>query len=75
MAITDKIVPTLTLTTPKATSTQVKVSSNLVLMFDESVKTGAGNIVISDGKDIHKITITDKSQVKINNNSITLNHH
>ena len=73
MAITDKKAPTLSSSTPKASSTQVKVSSNLVLMFDESVKTGAGNIVISDGKDIHKITITDKSQVKINNNSITLN--
>ena len=73
MAITDKIVPTLTLTTPKATSTQVKVGSNLVLKFNESVKVGAGNIIISDGKDIHKIAIADKSQVTFAGNTIRLN--
>ena len=73
MAITDKIVPTLTLTTPKVTSTQVKVGSNLVLKFNESVKAGTGNIIISDGKDIHKIAIADKSQVTFAGNTIRLN--
>ncbi len=70
---TDKIAPTLSSAIPKANGSAVKVNQNVILKFNEAVKAGSGNIVISDGKDSHSISITDKSQIKISGNTLTLN--
>ena len=61
----DKTAPKLVSSTPKTGSVAIDLHQNVVLKFDETVKAGTGNIIISSGKDVHKIAITDKAQVKI----------
>ncbi|MEI6746774.1 MAG: Ig-like domain-containing protein, partial [Methylococcaceae bacterium] len=68
----DKISPKLIASTPKAGGSAINSHQDITLFFDESVKSGTGSIVISNGKDIHKIAITD-AQVKISNKTITIN--
>ncbi len=70
---TDKIAPALISAIPKANGSAVKVNQNVTLKFNEFIKAGSGDIVISDGKDIHRISITDKTQVKISGKTVTLN--
>jgi hypothetical protein len=52
------------------TSINVK-NSSLVLLLDEIVQAGSGNIILSNGADIRTISITD-SQVAINGNQIMI---
>jgi|GEM_PF-2196300 len=44
----------------------------ILLTFDEAIKAGFGQIIISNGTDIRKISITDRMQVSIEDNVITL---
>lgn len=37
----------------------------IVLVFDDAIAVGSGNITISDGTDIHIIDVTDDSQVHL----------
>lgn len=68
----DKTSPKLITSTPKAGGSAINPHQDITLVFDEPVKSGTGSIVISNGKDIHKIAITD-AQVKISNKTITIN--
>src|SRR5258708_10475506 len=47
----DTTPPTLAITSPADNSTNVAVGANLVLTFSESVKAGAGNVVIHNAAD------------------------
>ena len=69
----DKIAPILIKSTPKADSSAIQPNQNVILTFNESIKFGTGNIVISNGKDVHKIAITDNNQIAINGNIVTIN--
>jgi hypothetical protein len=67
--------PTQDLLPPKlvnitTTSNNIK-NGSFVLLFDEIVQARHGNIILSNGADIHTISITD-SQVVINGNQITV---
>jgi len=49
-------------------------NSNLVLIFNENMRAGSGDIVISDGAgDTRTISVTDTSQVSFFGNTVTLN--
>ncbi len=65
--------PFLVSSTPSANSTGLKINQNLVLTFNEIVKAGRGDIVISNGSDIRRIAISDKSQITFNNKTVTIN--
>jgi len=69
----DKIPPVLLSTKPADDSLNVAPSRNLVLTFNENVKAGSGNIEINNGVTTTKIAVTDKSQVLINKNVVTIN--
>jgi methionine-rich copper-binding protein CopC len=69
----DKIAPMLLSVKPSDDSFNVTPSRNLVLTFNENVKVGSGDIEISNGITTTKIAITDKSQVSINKNVVTIN--
>ena len=71
--IVDKTAPLLTQTTPNDNATSVLVNTDLKLVFNETIRAGAGDIVISNGKDIRTISIADKSQVTINGNTVNIN--
>ena len=55
----DTNAPTLSSSTPVDDATAVAVGSNIVLTFNETIKTVTGNIVISDGTDTRTIDVTD----------------
>ena len=55
--------PRLLFSYPEDDLTNVWVGSDIHLYFDESVKAGSGNVIISNGTDIHTIDIQDSSQV------------
>ncbi len=71
--IVDKTAPLLMQTTPNDNATSVLVNTDLKLVFNETIRAGAGDIVISNGKDIRTISIADKSQVTINGNTVNIN--
>ena len=71
--LSDTTSPTLMLSTPADDAVRVLVSSNIVLTFSEAVQAGTGNIVISAGKDIRTIAVTDSSQVTISGDTLTIN--
>jgi VCBS repeat-containing protein len=68
----DTLAPTLTSSTPADNATVVSVGSNIVLTFSEAVQAGIGNIVLSNGRDIRTISVTD-SQIAITGNTVTIN--
>jgi VCBS repeat-containing protein len=69
----DNTAPTLSSSTPSDNATAVAVSDNIVLTFSESVQAGTGNIVISNGTDIHTISVTDAMQVSLSGSAVTIN--
>ena len=69
---TDTIAPALISAIPKAKGSAVKVNQNVTLQFSESIKVGSGGIVISSGKDIRTIAMTDP-QVTISDKTLTIN--
>ncbi|WP_442497499.1 Ig-like domain-containing protein [Methylobacter sp. sgz302048] len=76
----DETAPTLQFTTPQDDALDVAVNSDITLTFDESIKAGSGNIVISDGLgDVRTIDVNDGSQVSFGfskngtTNTVTIN--
>ncbi|MEI8237133.1 MAG: Ig-like domain-containing protein, partial [Methylococcaceae bacterium] len=75
MASKDKVAPTLAVTTPKKGGNAVAVNQNLVLIFNENIQVGTGNIVISNGKgDEQTISmISSPSQYAIIGKTLVIN--
>ena len=69
----DNIKPLLDSTTPKNLTDSIPVNKSIVLMFSEAVKVGSGSITIKSGKDLRTILVSDKSQVSIDDKSVTIN--
>ena len=55
--------PRLRISVPSDDSIELWIGSNIYLSFDEMVIAGSGDIIISNGEDIHKIDIQDTSKV------------
>ena len=49
------------------------IDGDIQLYFDEAVKAGAGDIVISNGSDVRTVAIDDVSQVSFDNDIVTIN--
>lgn len=59
--------PGLTVFKPTTSNSNVGIGSNLYLTFDQAVKAGAGNLVLSNGAgDTRTIPVTDTPQVTFN---------
>ena len=71
--VTDKIAPVLVESSPINNAQNIAIDSDLTLIFNEAIKTGIGDIVISDGTKYNKIPLTDSKQVTVNNNILTIN--
>ncbi len=71
--LVDTAAPTLLSSRPSDEAAAVAVGSNVVLTFSENVQTGSGNITISDGSDTRAINVTDRSQVSVSGNRVTIN--
>ena len=68
--------PALQQTTPADNASDVAVSANLTLTFNEAVKAGLGNIEIrnaANGSLVQSISITDLSKVSFAGNQLTIN--
>lgn len=72
-AVPDEKAPTLSQFSPKDGTTAVTTDANIKLIFNESLRAGTGDIVISNGSDVRTIAITDASQVTITNNVLLIN--
>ena len=55
--------PKLEFSNPENGSSEFQVNDNIELRFDEAVKAGIGNIVISSDSDVRTIAINDTNQV------------
>jgi uncharacterized protein YjiK len=65
--------PGLTIFKPTTSANNVGIGSNLYLTFDQAVKAGAGNIVLSNGADdTRTIPVTDASQVTFSGNVVKI---
>jgi methionine-rich copper-binding protein CopC len=75
MATKDKTPPKLTSISPNKNSTGVAISQNLVLTFNKDIKTGNGNITISNGMGDTRIISVNSSlnEVSINANILKIN--
>jgi Ca2+-binding RTX toxin-like protein len=72
----DRTAPQLQKTSPADDATDVAVSANLTLTFNEAVKAGSGFIQIrkaTDGSLVQNIAITDASKVNFVGNQLTIN--
>ena len=67
----DKTAPTLTSTAPVNGATGI-IGNHFTLNFDEVVQAGEGDIIISNGTDTQKISITDTDQVHFNGGRISI---
>ncbi len=65
VAAADTQAPGLATRTPMHNATNVAISENLVLVFDEVVQAGSGNISITDGTTPQSISVTDASRVAV----------
>lgn len=72
---TDTVAPTLSSTAPSDNANAVLPNANLVLSFNEAIAAGVGNLRIftASGTQIATIAASDGSQVKISDNTLTLN--
>lgn len=69
----EAVAPTLSNTVPASSAIGV-TSSHIVFTFNEPVKAGTGNVVITgSGGDTRTIAITDSSQVSISGNTVDVN--
>ena len=75
MASKDKVAPSLVVTTPKKGGNAVAINQNLILIFNENIQVGTGNIVISNGKgDEQTISmISSPSQYTIIGKTLVIN--
>ncbi len=71
----DTQAPGLTTRTPMHNATNVAISENLVLVFDEAIQAGTGNISITDGTTPQSISVTDASRVSFSadKKTVTIN--
>jgi hypothetical protein len=74
----DVVPPTLAEITPPSPSdnaTGVAIDASITLTFNESIKAGKGNIVISNdtGTDLRYISVDDLSQVTLNGATLSIN--
>lgn len=70
----DTKAPILTGSQPGNNSSRVSVNSNLILTFDEPIRAGTGNIIISNGSgDTRSISVSDTRQVTISERILTIN--
>jgi len=70
----DTLAPTLLSSSPSDNATDIGISNNVTLTFDEAVIAGTGNIVISDsGSDSRTIAVADSSQVSFSGSTVTIN--
>ena len=67
----DTAAPLLVGSTPAAGATGV-AAGPIVLNFNETVVAGSGNLVLSNGTDVHTIAVGDATQVAIAGDSLTL---
>ncbi|KOR30192.1 hypothetical protein TI03_00120 [Achromatium sp. WMS1] len=60
---------------PANNATGIRSGDNLIVVFDEMVKAGTGNITIADvaASDIRTIDVTDIGQISFNGNIMTIN--
>lgn len=68
----DKVAPKLTASMPSDGKKPVDLNSDLMFKFNEDIKVGKGNIVITDGEDTRVIPIADK-QISITGKTLTIN--
>lgn len=71
----DTTAPSFTVLFPADNATNVNLTADLVVTFDETVQAGTGNITIkktSDNSDVEVIPVTD-SKVTITGNTVTIN--
>ncbi|MCX7076478.1 MAG: Ig-like domain-containing protein [Methylococcales bacterium] len=75
MASKDKVAPSLVVTTPKKGGNAVAINQNLILIFNENIQVGTGNIVISNSKgDEQTISmISSPSQYTIIGKTLVIN--
>ena len=65
--------PILSWSDPGDDATDFQVDSDIRLNFNEAVKAGSGNIVISNGSDTRTIAVTDTSQVTFYGYQVIIN--
>lgn len=71
---TDSTAPQIVALTPADDSGNVARHANLVIVFNESVRTGSGNLNIRDALgQLRTIAVTDASQVTIDGSTVTIN--
>ncbi len=70
----DTTAPTLSSSTPADNATDVGLTSDIVLNFDENIALGSGNIVISDGSQIITIDVASHGgQLSVSGTQLTIN--
>lgn len=65
--------PMLMWSNPPDDFSHFQVESNIDLFFNEDVKAGSGNIIISNGVDTRIISIADTTQISFEYNGISIN--
>lgn len=69
----DSSAPIRLATNPADNATGIAVGQNLTLTFNEAIRAGTGNFVLSNGTSTIQISVTDTSQVSISGQTVTLN--
>jgi methionine-rich copper-binding protein CopC len=70
----DTAAPVVVTLTPSDNASSVNAASNLVMLFNETVTAGSGNIVIRNGSAVvATIAAGDTSRVTINGSTVTIN--
>lgn len=72
----DTTAPTLSSSTPADNATNVAVTDNIALTFNETVQAGTGSILLkktSDNTTVATISITDGAQITISGSTVTIN--
>jgi methionine-rich copper-binding protein CopC len=76
ITVTDTTAPTLSSSTPTDNATNVAVTDNIALTFNESVQAGTGSILLnqtSDNTTVATISISDGAQITISGSTVTIN--
>ncbi|TAN49597.1 MAG: hypothetical protein EPN21_11190 [Methylococcaceae bacterium] len=69
----DTAKPTLVSSSPSDNAAEVAVNKSIVLTFNEAIRPGSGNIVVSNGADVRSIAVGDTSQITIRDKTVTIN--
>jgi len=72
-AFIDTTPPTLYYSEPADDTTEVPVTNNIVLHFDDAVTPGSGNIVVTNGTDTRLIAVDDSSQITFSGSKVIIN--